>query len=114
MIHAAASYSLAVLENLVHWNTSRLPDSLVCVVATIPATVSQSTATIKKTDNVSRCRKVGNQWYDEAGSAVLWVPSVVSPFEKNVLINQMHPDFAKIKVQKPVAAKIDSRVFRDV
>jgi len=42
-VHAASQYSLAVLENLVHWNTSHLPSTLVCVVATIPDSVSQTT-----------------------------------------------------------------------
>jgi len=45
VVHAASSYSLAVLENLVHWQASELPPTLVCVVATIPDAVSPSSAT---------------------------------------------------------------------
>ena len=112
VVHAASQYSLAVLEDLVHWNTSQLPKALVCVVATIPESVSQTSVNTKKLDDVNHCRKIGNKWYDKAEHAVLWVPSVISPFEHNVLINQTHADFSKIKVARPRDAKIDPRVFR--
>ena len=36
VVHAAETYSLAVLENLVHWQSSTLPPSLVCVEVDIP------------------------------------------------------------------------------
>lgn len=39
----------------------------------------------------------------------MWVPSVVSPYERNVLINRLHPDFAKIRVSAPVRASTDER-----
>ena len=38
---SAETYALAVLENLVHWQTTALPPSLVCVRVTIPAGLLQ-------------------------------------------------------------------------
>jgi len=111
VIHAASQYSLAVLENLVHWNTSRLPQTLVCVVAKIPDSVSQTTSRIQSPESEEQCRRIGNKWYDEAKSAVLWVPSVISPYEQNVLINQLHPDFPGITIDKPHPATLDSRLL---
>ncbi len=111
VVHAASAYSLAILENIVHWRTPNLIPSLVTVVATIPASLKQETATIKKLHDSDACRKVGNRWYDAADCAVLWVPSVVSPYEQNVLLNQLHPDFSKIKVEPPVKAAIDNRLL---
>ena len=110
VVHAASSYALAVLENLVHWQTNALPPTLVCVVATIPDGIGQSTEDAVDLDDPQACREVGNRWYDEAETAVLWVPSVVSPYENNVLINQGHPDFAKLEVSVPVRATIDRRL----
>jgi RES domain-containing protein len=43
-------------------------------------------------------------------SAVLVVPSVLSPFEPNVLINQRHPDFGSISASEPASAVLDSRL----
>lgn len=111
VVHAASQYSLAVLENLVHWNTVQLPPTLVCVVASIPDSISQTSISPRKLDDQERLRKLGNAWYDKGEYAVLWVPSVLSPYERNLLINQNHPDFGKIKVSKAKSIIIDSRLL---
>ncbi|MFK8082058.1 MAG: RES family NAD+ phosphorylase [Granulosicoccus sp.] len=112
VVHAASSYSLAVLENLVHWQSNTLPPTLVCIVATIPDSLKQSTKTPRDIDDEDACRAIGNKWFDEGKSVALWVPSVVSPYEKNVLINQLHPDFTKIRILKPAEAVVDKRLTR--
>ena len=43
-------------------------------------------------------------------TAVLWVPSVVSPYEYNVLFNQNHKDFDLIVASDPVPARLDPRL----
>ena len=111
VVHAASTYSLAILENIVHWRTPRLIPSLVTVVATIPASLKQQTASIKKLEDQNACRNIGNEWYDKADCAVLWVPSIVSPYEQNVLLNQLHTDFSKIKIETPVKATMDNRLL---
>jgi len=110
VVHAASCYSLAILENLVHWQSTVLPPSLVCVVATIPDSIKQSRQSPKNIQDINACRLVGNRWFDKAETAILWVPSVVSPYEGNVLINQLHPDFSKIKLSKPLTIEVDSRL----
>lgn len=111
VVHAASSYSLTVLENLVHWQSNTLPPTLVCVVATIPDSLKQSSKTPRDIDDEAACRAIGNKWFDDGKSVALWVPSVVSPYENNVLINQLHPDFAKIRILKPVEAAVDKRLI---
>ena len=56
------------------------------------------------------CRVIGDDWYQRAETAVLWVPSIVSPHESNLLFNQQHPDFSEIIVHKAVPAHIDPRL----
>ncbi len=46
-------------------------------------------------------RRIGDDWYDRGDTAVLWVPSVVSPYEFSVLCNQLHVDFSRIVVGEP-------------
>jgi len=117
VIHAAETYALAVLENLVHWQASALPPKLVCVRVTIPAGMEQERidefdrASLAANDFAST-RALGNRWYDRGRTSVLWVPSAVSPYESNVLFNQLHADFPRIDTAAPVSARVDARLAR--
>lgn len=116
VIHTADSYSLAVLENLVHWQASQLPPNLVFVTAVIPDSLSQEYVSEDDLPKAARgdyssFREIGDGWYDDGATAVLWVPSLVSPGEWNVIINQKHRDFRKIKVSEPKAPHLDPRIF---
>src|SRR5258708_3685634 len=79
VIHAAESYSLAILENLLHFNLGELPPHLVVVRLEIPAEVSRQILEAGQLPGwdgpvpnpVSRAR--GDRWYDEQRSAVLIV-----------------------------------------
>ena len=117
VIHAAQTYALAVLENLVHWQTSALPSRLVCVRVTIPAGLEQERidefdrAALTSNDFAST-RTLGNQWHDRGRTSVLWVPSAVSPYESNVLFSQRHADFTQIAAAPPISARVDPRLTR--
>ncbi len=101
VVHAAETYALAVLENLVHWQTSTLPPTLVCVEVKIPDELDQEQldpidAPVLAENDYAASRAIGDEWYDRGETAVLWVPSVVSPYESNILFNQRHRDFSQI------------------
>ena len=118
VVHAAETYALAVLENLVHWQTNVLPSALVCVEATIPADVRQ-----EQLDDIdprelgslhhAATRAHGDDWYDRRRTAVLWIPSAVSPYERNILFNQTHEDFNRVEVAAPVRAVLDRRLLQE-
>jgi RES domain-containing protein len=56
-------------------------------------------------------RAYGDVWYDQRRSVALVVPSVVGrPVERNILINQSHPDFARIAVSDPLPLEWDDRL----
>ena len=117
VVHAAETYALAVLENLVHWQTSTLPGDLVCVRATIPGEAEQEWAGDVDPESLishdyHATRRIGDDWYRRGASVVLWVPSVVSPYEQNALFNQQHPGFSRIVVDAPVPAHVDARLPR--
>ena len=118
VVHTAESYALAALENLVHWQTSAVPKSLVCVAADIPNDVEQEELqredlpTFKGSD-YRQFRKIGDDWYQRGETAVLWVPSVVSPVDANVLINQTHEDFSRLIIHTAEPARIDPRLKRN-
>lgn len=115
-IYAAETYSGAVLERLVYSNIGRIPKHQAWVRIEIPTGVRVEE--VRGEDlpgwadaDQSASRQFGDQWYDEARSAVLLVPSVVSRVERNVVINQTHPEFAKISAQAPLAVVWDKRLF---
>ena len=117
VVHAAETYALAVLENLVHWQTSTLPPTLVTVTVDIPDDVKQekldhSHLPTSALNDYSEYRAIGDDWYDRGETALLWVPSTVSPVEFNLLFNQEHIDFSLIVVHDPLPARIDPRLWR--
>jgi len=115
VIHTSSAYSLALLENLVHWNSTRLPPDMRYVVATIPEEVGRLDLDPKALPEWDRAdygvsRAFGDAWYDDGAAAMLVVPSVLSPFEPNVLINQNHPDTDLIQVSAERTATLDPRL----
>jgi len=118
VVHGAETYALAVLENLVHWQTAALPPNLVCIEVRIPAGVKQEHLAADDVKLLSpvdytASREYGDEWYSSGRTAVLWVPSVVSPYESNVLFNQQHKDFRRIVVGEPISAHLDPRFWSD-
>jgi RES domain-containing protein len=57
---------------------------------------------------------VGDRWYDTRETAVLIVPSVLSPFEPNLLLNALHPELTRVRASTPQPALLDERLFRHV
>jgi RES domain-containing protein len=115
VIHTSSAYSLALLENLVHWNSARLPPDMRYIVASIPEEVDRAVLDPEALPEWDRpdhgvSRGFGNAWYDAGAAAVLVVPSVLSPFEPNVLINQGHPDTDLIQVSAERTAALDPRL----
>jgi RES domain-containing protein len=56
-------------------------------------------------------RQIGDRWVQERRSAVLAVPSAVSPADTNFLINPLHPDFKRIRIAPPIDFEFDSRLL---
>ncbi len=116
VIHAAESYALAVLENLVHFNASELPPHLTVSRIEIPGRVSRAVvarADIADFDTArtyESCRAIGDRWHESVSSAVLIVPSRLSPFECNLLIHPAHKDTVRVRVGDALPARLDERL----
>jgi RES domain-containing protein len=115
IIYAAETYAGALLEVLVH-ASGRLPRSHSYIEIEIPAGLSIEELTesdVPRWDAPSfeAARAAGDRWYDERRTPVLLVPSVVTRLERNVLINQEHPDFSRIRAGRPVPVHWDARLW---
>ena len=115
VIYTSQNYGTALLEKLAHWN-GILPPNQHFITVTIPATTTYEVVTKDRiptwADKDGRnARAFGAAWIEEARSALLIVPSVVSREETNVLINPGHAGAAEIlpSLERPVTW--DSRLF---
>jgi len=56
-------------------------------------------------------KEIGNHWVKERRSAVLALPSAVSPADINFLLNPEHRDFKRIRVASPIDFDFDPRLL---
>ena len=116
VIYAAETYAGALLEILVHASGS-VSETQGYVEIEIPSGLSSEEVT---PDDLPRwdaqsfeiAQAFGDKWYDERRTPVLIVPSVVTRVERNVLINQEHPEFPMIRASKAVRVRWDSRLWK--
>jgi RES domain-containing protein len=106
VVYTSASQSLALLETFVHLDSYAILSSKYCLrtaqfdealCETVPLAGLPAGWDADITINATRV--IGDAWVQQARSAVLIVPSAISPPpEYNYLINPNHPDFSKISL----------------
>jgi len=108
VVYASSSRSLAALELVAHRNAIMEGVRYKMVVISVP---DQSefiqTVDAKKLvpdwhllENRSITQKHGGEWYLNMRSAILKVPSAIIKEEYNFILNTMHPDFSKIRIER--------------
>jgi RES domain-containing protein len=55
--------------------------------------------------------EIGNRWVREQRSAVLALPSVLSPADTNFLLNPEHSGFKQIRIAPPIDYEFDPRLL---
>jgi RES domain-containing protein len=115
VIYASETYAGALLEILVHGSGS-VPRSQGYVEIEIPPGLSIEEVTADSLlhwDSASfeAARAFGDRWYDQRRTPVLMVPSVVTRVERNILIHQEHPDFARIRASRAFPVRWDKRLW---
>jgi RES domain-containing protein len=55
--------------------------------------------------------EIGDRWIQERRSAVLALPSAISPADTNFLLNPEHPDFKRIRIHPPIDFAFDPRLL---
>lgn len=109
VIYASTSIALACLETLVHLNAGGLPLNRYLVRLEIPdelwerrVELDHTTAPIGWDAEPAGMTSIdqGESWLAAAQAALLLVPSIVVPEERNILINPLHPDARAIRAVK--------------
>ena len=119
VVYTSSSLSLATLEVLVHlddpesfarmfsWFAMEIPDELVEVLdeSKLPSTWCADETT-------AATQVIGDAWVRSQRTAVLAVPSVVTPGERNYLLNPSHPRISEIRIAGPQPFRPDPRLAR--
>ena len=99
VIYASESLSCARLEVLVHSGRASPPTRHGFVEINIPDDVKIENVTLENlppqwnsVPDRRTARFIGDAWFRAGRNALLRVPSVASPNDFNILINQDHPD----------------------
>jgi RES domain-containing protein len=116
MIYTASSRSLAALEIVIHTSNTDLLTQYVILSIEFP---DRFVTSIKQSDlpgdwrdspAPSRLQEIGDDWLSNMKSAVLAVPSIIIPEEKNYLLNPAHGDFSTLRLTNPQKFEFDSRL----
>lgn len=121
LVYSSESRALACLETIVHLNAGGLPFNRYLVEIDVPDDVW---AAAEQADPSAlpvgwdaepaglASVRYGSAWVSSLRSALLLVPSVIVPEERNAVINPLHPDAGKIKASKVRKWLYDPRLRR--
>lgn len=116
IVYLADHPASAVLEMLVHLDRDLIPASYRLLRVVVPDTlvidkVDTATLAFEWREHPATTHAVGDQWLDQASTALLRVPSVIIPETQNVLLNPAHPDAAGITIAEIIEAPFDPRLL---
>lgn len=117
VIYSSETYAGALLEMLAHANIGKVPKTQAWIEIWFPEALKIEEATAAdvpgwNADDMLASRAYGNRWLEERRTAVLMVPSMVTAgIERNVVINQDHPDFALLESSEAHEVAWDVRLF---
>lgn len=106
IIYAAEHCATALLEKAAQWTLLKFPRTLVYTRIEIPGDAAVEELAPESlsgwdADDKAASQAFGDRWYDEGRSLALIVPSLAAPgLERNVLINQRHPTFERVKATR--------------
>lgn len=119
VVYTAESQSLALLELMVQDDPLRA--NYVLIPAALPADLQMTQIEAGQLPDNWRTlgardvlQAMGQEWIQNGQTAVLTIPSVVVPAERNYLLNPRHPDFARIAIGEPQSLATDTRLLRNL
>jgi len=118
-VFTSATLSLAALERFVNTDPELEPVDLVAVAADIETSIAIETVTVGDLSPGWRTYPappglagIGERWLVDSRSAILSVPSVVIPHERNFVLNSAHADFGRLTIHPSEAFSFDSRMWK--
>jgi RES domain-containing protein len=118
MVYLTEHPAIALVENLVSLDgdPSFFPSHFQLLRITAPDSIPATKLTAKQIAtidplNPKTTQELGEAWLATGNSALLRVPSIPSPESWNYLLNPLHPDAAKLKLDWAKHIAYDKRLF---
>jgi RES domain-containing protein len=118
-VFASATLSLAALERFVHTDPDLEPPDLIAVAVDIATGIAIEALAVVDLPSDWRTYPAplalatrGERWFRQSRAAVLSVPSVVIPHERNFVLNPAHTDFASLTIHPPEPFCFDPRMWK--
>lgn len=116
VVYLSSSISLALLEVLVHLDSSPLLAAYSLIRVDFDQSLVERLDKSKLPENWAsspapiEAQEIGDLWIKELRSPVLTVPSAIVRQEDNYLLNPMHPEFHRITIGEPSHFELDFRL----
>jgi RES domain-containing protein len=118
VIYAAEHYATALLEKAAQLNSVRIRARWCTSASRFLTTRSRRSARERvarwSSPNKAASQQFGDPGTDERRSLILLVPALAAPgLERNVLINQRHPEFRRVTASRPDPIAVIPRCSSD-
>jgi RES domain-containing protein len=118
-VFTSATLSLAALERFVHTDSDLEPVDLVAIPVDIGENILIDSVHVEDLPPEWRSfpappalALIGEQWFRASRTAVLSVPSVVIPLERNFVLNPIHREFADFSIDRSEPFSFDPRMWK--
>jgi RES domain-containing protein len=102
IVYASSSRALCQLEKRVHTGGLAVKDQVLMRLdlpdGALLLDVNDLGLEPNWAGDIALTRTLGDNWLQRGASLGLWVPSFVEPLERNLLLNPMHPQYARIEL----------------
>ncbi len=119
VVYSSENQSLSLLETLVHISPRTVTSDLWVTTIHVPEDLELDRvdrANLPEGWNRYRVtpasQELGDRWLVQSKTLGLFVPSVISPIDCNVLLNPIHPGMRRIKIVEVQPLSIDPRLLR--
>jgi RES domain-containing protein len=118
VVYLADSPASAILETLVHMEVdeSTFPERYKLLKVAVPSDCRLIQIDVPEGNDwksdFGLTRRLGSEWLHSLGSALASVPSAIAPYTRNLLLNPMHSDAARVVIVSEGWEQFDPRLFR--
>jgi RES domain-containing protein len=115
VVYLAESPAGALLEACAHAAANDVPPRYTLLAIEVDARVSMesldvSTLPANWPEHLAKTREIGSAWLRAGRTALLRIPSALVPATFNVMLNPLHSDAARLRIQSAVKYPFDPRI----
>ncbi len=115
VVYLAESPAGALLEACVHTSSNDIPPHYTLLQIEVDAKVAIESVDVnalpsKWSEDLHATREIGSAWLREGKTALLRIPSALVPATFNVMLNPLHSDATRLRIQSAVRYPFDPRI----